>query len=73
MGVGLFRVSEESFYRGSHLGFKGIAFASEAAAVTTTSSVDLFYSLMQKLRLAPKYAYSFMASIRSRPWCGRNM
>ncbi|MEC0204250.1 energy-coupling factor transporter transmembrane component T [Paenibacillus lautus] len=65
---GLFRVSEESFYRGLHLGFKGIAFASEGLLlVTTTSSVDLFYSLMQKLRLAPKYAYSFMASIRLLP------
>ncbi|GAE07263.1 transmembrane component YkoC of energizing module of thiamin-regulated ECF transporter for HydroxyMethylPyrimidine [Paenibacillus sp. JCM 10914] len=65
---GLFKVSEESFYRGLHLGFKGIAFASEGLLlVTTTSSVDLFYSLMQKLRLAPKYAYSFMASIRLLP------
>ncbi|WP_422658214.1 energy-coupling factor transporter transmembrane component T family protein [Paenibacillus sp. EC2-1] len=65
---GLFRVSEESFYRGLHLGFKGITFAAEGLLfVTTTSSVDLFYGLMQKLRLAPKYAYSFMASIRLLP------
>lgn len=65
---GLFKVSEESFYRGLHLGFKGIAFACEGLLlVTTTSSVDLFYSLMQKLKLAPKYAYSFMASIRLLP------
>lgn len=65
---GLFRISEESFYRGLHLGFKGMAFAAEGLLfVTTTSSVDLFYGLMQKLRLAPKYAYSFMASIRLLP------
>lgn len=65
---GLFRVSEESFYRGLTLGFKGITFAAEGLLfVTTTSSVDLFYGLMQKLRLAPKYAYSFMASIRLLP------
>lgn len=65
---GLFKISEESFYRGLHLGFKGIAFASEGLLlVTTTSSVDLFYALMQKLKLRPKYAYSFMASIRLLP------
>ncbi|NMO95674.1 energy-coupling factor transporter transmembrane component T family protein [Paenibacillus lemnae] len=65
---GLLRVSEESFYRGLHLGFKGIAFAAEGLLfVTTTSSVDLFYGLMQKLKLAPKFAYSFMASIRLLP------
>ncbi|WP_106766838.1 energy-coupling factor transporter transmembrane component T family protein [Paenibacillus faecalis] len=65
---GLFRVTEESFYRGLHLGFKGITFAAEGLLfVTTTSSVALFYGLMQKLKLAPKYAYSFMASIRLLP------
>ncbi|MFI2857901.1 energy-coupling factor transporter transmembrane component T family protein [Paenibacillus sp. JSM ZJ436] len=65
---GLFKVSEESFYRGLHLGFKGIAFAAEGLLfVTTTSSVALFYGLMQKLKLAPKFAYSFMASIRLLP------
>lgn len=65
---GLFRVSEESFYRGVHLGLKGIAFAAVGLLfVATTSSVDLFYALMQKMRLALKYAYSFMASIRLMP------
>lgn len=62
---GLFRVSEESFYRGLHLGFRAIAFAAEGLLfVMTTPSVKLFYSLMQNFRLPPKFAYSFMASIR---------
>ena len=33
----------------------------------TTRPVNLFYSLMQQLRLDPKYAYSFMAALRLIP------
>ncbi|GIP55080.1 MULTISPECIES: energy-coupling factor transporter transmembrane component T family protein [Paenibacillus] len=65
---GLIRITEESFYRGIHIGFKSVTFASEGLLfVLTTSSVDLFYALMQKVKLPPKYAYSFMASIRLLP------
>ncbi|WP_339323792.1 energy-coupling factor transporter transmembrane component T [Paenibacillus sp. FSL W8-0194] len=65
---GLFRISEESFYRGLHLGFRSIAFAAEGLLfVSTTPSVKLFYALMQNFRLAPRFAYSFMASIRLLP------
>ncbi|MNJ32246.1 energy-coupling factor transporter transmembrane component T family protein [Paenibacillus fonticola] len=65
---GLIRISEESFYRGIHIGFKSITFAAEGLLyVLTTSSVALFYALMQKVKLAPKYAYSFMASVRLLP------
>jgi len=65
---GLLRVTEESFYRGLHLGFRSIAFAAEGLLfVSTTPSVKLFYALMQNLRLAPRFAYSFMASIRLLP------
>ncbi|GIO38776.1 cobalt ABC transporter permease [Paenibacillus antibioticophila] len=65
---GLFRITEESFYRGIHIGFKSVTIASEGLLfVLTTSSVDMFYALMQKIKLPPKYAYSFMASIRLLP------
>ncbi len=65
---GLIRITEESFYRGVHIGFKSVTFASEGLLfVLTTSSVDMFYALMQKVKLPPKYAYSFMASIRLLP------
>lgn len=65
---GLIRVTEESFYRGVHLGFRAICFASQGLLlILTTSSVQLFYALMQKMKLPPKYAYAFMASIRLLP------
>ncbi|WHX50359.1 energy-coupling factor transporter transmembrane component T [Paenibacillus woosongensis] len=65
---GIIRISEESFYRGIHIGFKSVTFAAEGLLyVLTTSSVALFYALMQKVKLAPKYAYSFMASVRLLP------
>lgn len=65
---GLIRITEESFYRGIHIGLKSVTFASEGLLfVLTTSSVDMFYALMQKVKLPPKYAYSFMASIRLLP------
>ena len=44
---GLFRISEESFFRGIHIGFKAVAFAAEGLLfVLTTPSVALFYALM---------------------------
>ncbi|TCP70392.1 energy-coupling factor transporter transmembrane component T family protein [Baia soyae] len=65
---GIFRVSEESFYRGVHLGFRALTFGLIGLIfVCTTHPVRLFYSLMQQLRFPPKFAYSFMASIRLLP------
>ncbi|SDF29484.1 energy-coupling factor transport system permease protein [Fontibacillus panacisegetis] len=65
---GLIRISEESFFRGVHIGIKSVTFAAEGLLfVLTTPSVSLFYALMQKAKLPPKYAYSFMASIRLLP------
>lgn len=65
---GLIRISEESFYRGIHLGLKSITFGTEGMLfVLSTPSVALLYAMMQKLKLKPKYAYSFMASIRLLP------
>lgn len=66
--LGPISISEESFYRGLHVGFRSIAFGSQGLMfVLTTSSTGLFYALMQRIKLSPKYAYSFMASIRLMP------
>jgi energy-coupling factor transport system permease protein len=65
---GWIRVSQESFYRGLHTGLRSLAFAFFGLAFSlTTRPVLLFYSLMQQLKLKPKYAYSFMAAIRLIP------
>ncbi|MFK3936446.1 energy-coupling factor transporter transmembrane component T family protein [Alkalihalobacillus sp. NPDC078783] len=65
---GLIQISEESFYRGIHLGFRALAFAILGMIFAlTTKPVLLFYSLMQQLKVPSKYAYSFLASIRMIP------
>lgn len=65
---GLVHITEESFFRGLHLGFRGIIFATLGILFSlTTRPVFLFYSLMQQVKLKPKYAYSFMAAIRLIP------
>lgn len=65
---GLIRITEESFYRGVHIGLKSVTLAAEGLLfVLTTPSVGLFYALMQNAKLPPKFAYSFMASIRLLP------
>jgi energy-coupling factor transport system permease protein len=65
---GLIHVTEESFYRGLHLGFRAMIFAVLGLTFAlTTRPVNLFYSLMQQVKLNPKYAYSFMAGLRLIP------
>ncbi|CAM3920788.1 energy-coupling factor transporter transmembrane component T family protein [Mesobacillus thioparans] len=65
---GLIHITEESLYRGIHLGFRALIYAMLGLTFAlTTSQVLLFYSLMQQLKLNPKYAYSFMAGIRLIP------
>ncbi|WP_412103534.1 energy-coupling factor transporter transmembrane component T family protein [Rossellomorea aquimaris] len=65
---GLIEVTEESFYRGVHIGLRAFVFAVLGLLFAlTTRPVLLFYSLMQQLRLKPKYAYSFMAGLRLIP------
>lgn len=65
---GLIHISEESFYRGLHIGFRALIFAALGLTFSlTTRPVYLFYSLMQQLKLKPKYAYSFMAGMRLIP------
>jgi energy-coupling factor transport system permease protein len=65
---GLVHVTEESFYRGLHLGIRGLHVAAVGLLFgLTTQPVTLFYSLMQQWMLSPKYAYSFLAALRMLP------
>jgi energy-coupling factor transport system permease protein len=65
---GLIHVTEESFYRGIHLGFRSLHVAAVGLLFgLTTRPVALFYSLMQQWRVSPKYAYSFLAAFRMVP------
>ncbi|NHN30238.1 energy-coupling factor transporter transmembrane component T family protein [Paenibacillus agricola] len=65
---GLVRVSEESFFRGLHIGLKTVNMSlSGLLFALTTRPVALFYSLMQQCRLPAQYAYSFMAALRLLP------
>ncbi|MFC4322113.1 energy-coupling factor transporter transmembrane component T family protein [Litchfieldia salsa] len=65
---GLIHITQESFFRGIHIGFRAIIFAALGLTFAlTTRPVFLFYSLMQQLKLKPKYAYSFMAGMRLIP------
>lgn len=65
---GLINITEESYYRGLHLGFRALSMAAVGLLFgLTTRPVDLFYSLMQKAKLPPKYAYSFLAAMRLIP------
>lgn len=65
---GFIRLTEESFFRGLHIGLKTVNMAmSGLLFALTTRPVALFYSLMQQLRLPAKYAYSFMAALRLLP------
>ncbi|QTN00645.1 energy-coupling factor transporter transmembrane protein EcfT [Sediminibacillus dalangtanensis] len=65
---GLVHITEESFFRGLHIGVRGLIFAVLGVVFAlTTRPVYLFYSLMQQLKLRPKYAYSFMAAVQLIP------
>lgn len=65
---GLLKISEESFFHGLLLGTKALNFGVVALLILlTTRPVLLFYALMQQFKLQPKFAYSFMASIRLMP------
>jgi energy-coupling factor transport system permease protein len=65
---GLIHITEESFYRGLHLGFRSLSMAAAGLLFgLTTKPVRLFYSLMQQWKLPPKYAYSFLAAMRMIP------
>ncbi|WP_223700841.1 energy-coupling factor transporter transmembrane component T family protein [Sutcliffiella deserti] len=66
--AGIIHVTEESLFRGVHLGLRSMAFAfCGLIFALTTKPVFLFYSLMQQCKLPPKYAYGFMAGVRLLP------
>ncbi|WP_347550793.1 energy-coupling factor transporter transmembrane component T [Pseudalkalibacillus hwajinpoensis] len=65
---GLIHITEESFYRGLHIGFRALNFALLGLLFAlTTRPVSLFYSLIQQLKVPPRFAYSFMAAVRILP------
>lgn len=65
---GFIHITKESYSHGLFLGFRALVFALLGLLFTlTTTPVSLFYSLMQQMKLKPKYAYSFMAGIRLIP------
>ncbi|WP_020008617.1 energy-coupling factor transporter transmembrane component T family protein [Salinicoccus albus] len=69
---GIIHVTEESLMRGIHIMMRGLALSFFGALIIfTTRITDVFYSLMQQLRIKPKYAYSFMAAIRMVPIIAR--
>ena len=66
--LGFIHVTEESFFRGVHLGLRATVFGILGLLFAlTTKPVLLFYSLMQQCKLPPKYAYSFLAAVRLIP------
>lgn len=65
---GLLKISEESFFYGLLLGSKALSFGLVALIILlTTKPILLFYALMQQFKFTPKYAYSFIASVRLIP------
>ncbi|WP_432353061.1 energy-coupling factor transporter transmembrane component T family protein [Sporosarcina sp. A2] len=65
---GLFKISEESVRHGLLLGTKSLTFGFVGLTfLLTVQPVIFFYAMMQQFRMPPKYAYSFIASIRLLP------
>lgn len=65
---GIIHITEESFFRGLHIGFRALNFALLGLLFAlTTRPVFLFYSLIQQLKVPPRFAYSFMAAVRILP------
>lgn len=65
---GIIKISEESFYNGLLLGLKTLCFGLVGIVfILTSQPILLFYAMMQQFKLPPKYAYSFIASIRLLP------
>lgn len=61
-------ITEESFVRGMHVALRAFCFGLMGLLFAlTTRPVLLFYSLMQQLKVPPRYAYGFMASLRLLP------
>lgn len=65
---GIIHITEESLMRGAHIFMRGFVLSLFGSLIIfTTRITDVFYSLMQQLKLPPKFAYAFMAGIRMVP------
>ncbi|TDM02263.1 energy-coupling factor transporter transmembrane component T family protein [Macrococcus carouselicus] len=65
---GIIHITTESLFRGLHLSLRTITVSSLGLCIAfTTQIVMVFYSLMQHLKVKPKFAYAFMAAIRMVP------
>lgn len=65
---GIIHISQESLFRGLHLTLRTMSVSFFGLSIAFTSEVvKIFYSLMQHLKVKPKYAYAFMAAIRMVP------
>lgn len=63
-----FHFTEEGFFKGLTIGFRTLGFAFYGMLFVLTTNVTAFVlSLMQQLRLPPKWAYSLLAGVRFIP------
>ncbi|MCU5745624.1 energy-coupling factor transporter transmembrane protein EcfT [Staphylococcus sp. SQ8-PEA] len=66
--LGFLHITRESFVRGIHLTLRLITVSCLGILISLTSEiVMIFYSVMQHLKVKPKFAYAFMAAIRMVP------
>ncbi|WP_145471303.1 energy-coupling factor transporter transmembrane component T family protein [Staphylococcus pettenkoferi] len=66
--LGFIHITRESFIRGIHLSLRLLTVSSMGILISLTSEiVMIFYSMMQHLKVKPKFAYAFMAAIRMVP------
>lgn len=65
---GLIHITSESLLRGTHVTLRTLVISFYGMVIPFTSQlISVFYSFMQHLKLKPKFAYAFMASIRMIP------
>ncbi|MCG3401514.1 energy-coupling factor transporter transmembrane protein EcfT [Staphylococcus massiliensis] len=65
---GIIHITTESLFRGLHLSLRTMTMTFYGVVIAFTSQIVMvFYSLMQNLKLKPKFAYAFMAAIRMVP------
>ena len=66
--LGFIQISIESLIRGLHLSLRTMTVSFFGLLVVFSSQiVMIFYSLMQHLKVKPKFAYAFMAAVRMVP------
>lgn len=65
---GWFQMTEEGLYNGLTIGFRTLSYLFYGLLfIMTTNVTDLVLSLMQQLKLKPKWAYSILAGVRFIP------